>query len=213
MKIVMFVVGVIIGLLGVAVPRMSGTDLLKSLENKAAHTEAGAEAAKPAEDSDVKKAPNSKDPSVHPKEVELRSMIADVTKQRASLEEREKPLAMREAQLEERRKALDAMKQSIDEGETHLKKQIVEVDASEIKNLKKLGKMWSQMEPTDVVRLAAGVDKDVAVKVLATMTERQSGAILGAMATSVEFSKLASEFVVRLKQLKQPAPVTNGDAQ
>jgi flagellar motility protein MotE (MotC chaperone) len=75
--------------------------------------------------------------------------------------------------------------------------------------------MWSQMEPADVVRVAATIDKDLAVKVMSTMTEKQSGAILGSMSATPEYSKLAGEIVTRLKQLKPPpaAASPNGEAQ
>jgi flagellar motility protein MotE (MotC chaperone) len=210
MKIVLLVLGIIIGVLAAGIPRTLGIDVLKSLD---AHPVAApAPAAEPVEE---KKDVPAADPGAHPKEMELRRMIADVSRQRAALDERERPLAMREAQIEEQRKALEVLKQSIDESVAGIKKQFVDIDATEIKNLKKVGKMWSQMEPADVVRVAATIDKDLAVKVMSTMTEKQSGAILGSMSATPEYSKLAGEIVTRLKQLKPPpaAASPNGEAQ
>lgn len=192
------VIGVLLGLaLGLA-PRFFNVDPMRWIRRETV----------PVESPEIEKE-KKKDDGVHPKEVELRRMIADVSKQRVLLEEREKPLAARAAQLDQERRALDEMKQQMDAVELRVKKSSLELDAAEQKNIKRLAKMWAQMEPTEVVLLVKGLDIDVAAKVISTMQERAAAPILGAMATSVEGEKLAPELVLKLKQIKQATEIAS----
>lgn len=197
---ILFIVGLIAGLALATVPRLMGIDPLKSMVPNAP---AAANADGKTDDKD-KDAPGAT--AVHPKEIELRRMIADVSKQRTALEEREKPLALREAKLEEEKKALEDLKKQIDENEGKFKKEVVEVKADEFKNTKKLAKIWASMDPTEVVKVASGMDIELVAKILATMSEKQAALILGTLAAAPETSKITPELVVKLKQIKPPAP-------
>ena len=199
------VVGILLGVALGVVPRFFNIDPMRWIKPEAASTEAAASGEKSA--GDEKDGKKTKEEVVHPKELELRRLIADVQKQRAALEEREKPLAAREAQLEQTRKSLEEMKQQIDVVEARVKKSNLEVDASELKNIKKLAKTWSQMEPTEVVALVKGLDIDLAAKVISSMQERAVAPILGAMATAADSEKLAPDLVMKLKLIKQAAEV------
>ena len=132
----------------------------------------------------------------------MRREIADVRKQRTVLEDREKSLAGKTAQFDQERKSLAEIKKHMDEVEQRMKKSTIEMELSEQKNIKRLAKMWAQMEPTEVASLIKGLEIDTAVKVMATMQERQSAPILGAIAAAPATEKLASELVVKLKQIK-----------
>jgi len=192
------VIGLVLGLAVGIVPRFFNFDPMRLFKSEAVTLEK----AEPGEK-------KIKADAVQPKEVELRRMIADVTKQRALLEEREKPLTARTAQLEQERKALEEMKLQMDAIEARMKKSSIEMDINEQKNIKRLAKMWAQMEPTEVVSLVKGLDLELAAKVISTMQERAAAPILGAMASAADGGTLAPDLVQKLRQIKQASEVAS----
>ncbi|MEI6231500.1 MAG: hypothetical protein WCT04_00505 [Planctomycetota bacterium] len=193
MKIVIgIIIGLILGLAGCIVPRFWNVDLFaKIFPNKIA----------PSADKEALKK-TVPDPVVVPKDLELRRMIAEVAKQKAALQDRERPLAEASAKIDQERKALLALKQEIEDAELRAKTSVLEIDANEMVNLKRLAKTWAQMDPADAAKLARGIDLDFAVKILAKMTEKQTAGILGALTSETEGEKLAVSMTSRLKQLK-----------
>jgi flagellar motility protein MotE (MotC chaperone) len=194
--VLMLVVGLLIGLAAGIVPRFFGVDPMTFI-NHTPEAEARAAAEKPA--------PVLPE-ALNAKELELRRMIADVTKQRAALEAREKPLIAREVELAQQSKALETMKADINHAEEEMKKFVMLIETDEQKNVKKMAKIWASMDPAEVVPLIRNLDIEVAAKVLGTMSERQAAPILGTLATTVETNKIASDVVMRMKKLRQEAP-------
>lgn len=143
--------------------------------------------------------------------VELRSLIADVKKQRAALEEREQALTARATELDQQgvknealRRQMDEVQQRVDAQVAEAKKILIQCDAAEQVNVGKLAKMWAQMEPAEVASLIKNLDTDVAAKVMANMQERQAAPILGEVAKMPNAEKLAAELVEKLKKIKRP---------
>lgn len=190
------VIGILIGVALGIVPRFFNLDPMRWIKTEAVQTPETTEK----NDADEKKV---KGDAIHPKEVELRRLIADVQKQRALLDDREKPLAAREAKIEQEKKELAELKQQMDAVETRTKKASLDLEASEQKNIKRLAKMWAQMEPAEVVALVKNLDIDLAAKVISSMQERAAAPIFGAMATAADSEKLAPELVQKFKQIKQ----------
>ena len=186
------IIGLILGLAGCVVPRFWNVDLIaRIIPNKTV----------PGMDAGASKK-NVSDGVVVPKDIELRRMIAEVAKQKTALQERERPLAEAAAKIDQERKALLALKQEIEDAELRTKSSVLEIDANEMVNLKRLAKTWAQMDPTEAAKLARGIDLDFAVKILGKMTEKQSAGILGALTSESEGEKLAVSMTSRLKQLK-----------
>ena len=194
--VLFLVAGLVLGLAAGIVPRFFNVDPMQFISPPPAQPEAA-----PVETT----APPP--PALHPKEVELQRLLLEVTQQRAALEEREKPLAARETQLEVQRRALEELREQLDRAEKDLRHLAsVEVKEDQFKNIKKLGKIWSKMEPTEVVPIVKGLDPELTTNVLASMSEPQAAAILGAMGASPDSAKLASDVVTGLKRLKPMAP-------
>ncbi|MGD0088795.1 MAG: hypothetical protein ABSE73_02640 [Planctomycetota bacterium] len=140
-------------------------------------------------------------------ELKLRRMIVDVQKQRAALEQREKELAARAAQLDQDRTKLDELKAEMNKVEERVKSAAIQMDSDEQHNMKRLAKIWAQMETNEVASLIKGLDPEVVAKVIANMQERQAAPILGAIATLPNSERMASEVVERLKRIKQAETV------
>jgi flagellar motility protein MotE (MotC chaperone) len=195
MAVIFLLVGLAVGLAAGIVPRLYNIDPLQLIKPPAAEKEAAP----------VDKETASPSP-LRLKEAELQRLLAEVTQQRAALEEREKPLAARETQLEVLRRGLEELRDQLDRAEKDLKHVAsVELRDDELKNIKKLGKIWSKMEPTEIVPIAKGLNPELTTNVLASMSEPQAAAILGALGASPDTAKLASDVVVGLRRLK-PAP-------
>lgn len=147
--------------------------------------------------------PDSPELVVVPKDRELRKMISEVNAQRQALCEREKPLAEAAAKIEQERKALHVLRQEVESAEQRVKASLLEVEANEAVNLKKLAKTWAQMDPLETAKLIKSLEPDFSVKILSRMTERQAAAVLGAMTADVGGEKLAATITNKLKQVKQ----------
>lgn len=137
------------------------------------------------------------------KELELRQMIVDVSRQRAVLEQREKELAEKETRYEVKRAKLEELKKEMDEAQERVAKTTIEMESDEQRNMKKLAKIWAQMEPNEVANLVKGLDPEVVAKVIANMQERQAAPVLGALSTTPNSERMASEIVEKLKRIKQ----------
>jgi len=200
---VLFVVGVIAGFAACAAPRHWNIDVLKFMPIQAP------ESVDAKQDAEKQLAVHASG-DVSQNEIKLRAMIADVTKQRTLLEEREKPLAVHEAQIEQQRQALEALKTQINQAEVAVKKEIadfkkelVEFKGDEARNAKEMGKTWALMEPAGVASVIKGMDLEYVTKILATMTAKQRSPILQELSAPPN-EKLSAELQLKFKQIHQP---------
>jgi flagellar motility protein MotE (MotC chaperone) len=184
-------VGIVIGAAALVAPRMFlKLDPVKFIKPELAWTP-------PAD-------PNAEEEEAkpHPREVELRRMIAEVQKQRLSLVEREKPLIAREQEVQNQLRSVESIKSQIEEAEARLKKAQGELSADEVKNIKTLAKIWSQMEASEAAKMAASVEPDLAVRVLYNMPNEQTAPIFVALVSNPDTEKLAVSLTTQYKQLK-----------
>ena len=189
--LVVLVLGTVLGFVVSLLLRQWGVDPLQQGVKPPVESEAKTEASAPAA---VVPAP---------KELELRRLIVDVQKQRAALEQREKDLAARAALVDQDRAKLDDLKKEMDLVEERVKKNSVEMESDEQRNMKKLAKIWAQMEPNEVANLVKGLDPEVVAKVIANMQERQAAPVLGALSSMPNTERMASELVEKLKRIRQ----------
>ena len=82
--------------------------------------------------------------------------------QRQTLAEREKPLLAREQEVQNQLRSVEGIKAQIEEAEARMKKSQGELTADEVKNIKTLAKIWSQMEAAEAAKMAASVDPELA---------------------------------------------------
>lgn len=142
------------------------------------------------------------DAKPHPREVELRRMIAEVQKQRVTLAEREKPLLAREQEVQNQLRSIETIKTQIEEAEARVKKLQVEQNADEGKNIKTLAKIWSQMESIEAAKIVSSVDPELAVRVLYNMPNELTAPIFAALVSNPDTEKLAVSLTTNYKRLK-----------
>ena len=183
------------GAAGVAVPRLWHVDVLERF----APAEPKAESAVAVHEPVIRKDKSAE------LEKQLRDMIADVSKQRSALDERETATARREKGLTERMESIERLKKELDAAEQRLKLERVDIQGAEVQNLKRLAKIWAEMEAKDVAVLIKGLDNlDTAAKVLACMQARQAAPIFSALAAP-EFEKIGAQVLQKLRQIREAA--------
>jgi len=142
---------------------------------------------------------------VHPREAELKGMIEEVKKQRASLAEREKPLQVREQEIASQMQALTALKAKIEEAESGVKKLQLAQNNEEAVNVKKLAKIWGQMEPSDSAKVMTSVEPEFAARVLYAMSAEQTAPILQVLIGKADTEKYAADLMTTYKRMKPAA--------
>lgn len=142
---------------------------------------------------------------VHPREAELKAMIDEVKKQRASLAEREKPLQAREQEIQSQMQALTALKTKIEEAEGGVKKLQAVQNSEEAANVKKLAKIWGQMEPSESAKVMTSVEPEFAARVLYSMSAEQTAPILAVLIGKSDTEKLAADLMNTYKRMKPAA--------
>lgn len=136
------------------------------------------------------------------KEIEMEKN--EYKKRKEMLDYKEKVLESLRADLEAERKELDAVKQELNKilevvstQKVELKKETVQLDEAESKNIKKLAAVYSGMKPEKAAMIIKEMDEDTAVKLLTMMDGKSSGRIL----ESVDLT-LAVKLSERLKLLE-----------
>jgi flagellar motility protein MotE (MotC chaperone) len=184
-------VGIVVGAAAILAPRMFlKLDPMKYIKPDLAWTPPGDPSA---EEEDAKP---------HPREVELRRMISEVQKQRVALAEREKPLLAREQEVQNQLKSIETIKTQIEEAEARIKKQQLEQNVDEGKNIKTLAKIWSQMEPAEAAKIVSSVDPELAVRVLYNMPNELTAPIFATLVSNPDTEKLAVSLTTNYKRLK-----------
>lgn len=143
-----------------------------------------------------------------PNESELRAMMAELTRERERFAQEQKKWAAEQQQIALEKTSVEQMKKQIDTIEkdfTEKQKQTsLETDEYERKNLKRMAKMWSQMEPAEVMSVIKDLTDPLVARVLYSMSERQSAGIVAALAGSGETgSKRAAAVLNEIRALRE----------
>lgn len=141
------------------------------------------------------------------KEIEVRRLLTDAKNMRARLDKEEAELALEKRKLDQERSTTEALKREIDETAQRLMGEInalrIEKDQVELKNTKRLAKIWSSMEPEEVFKIARELDENLVAQILYNMSERQAAPVLAGFAGSgAEGAKLASTVTEKLQELR-----------
>ncbi|MCW8130152.1 MAG: hypothetical protein KIS92_07375 [Planctomycetota bacterium] len=197
-SLLLFVMGLAAGAGGLIVALSMGVKL--PLPEPAKDAAPGAEAEKP-------KGPVTADAKA--KEIELRSMTSELARERERLDKQKEELDLKAKQVAIDKQTVETLKKLIDDAEKRIAEKVKEDqpdEPSEQKNAKRLGKMWAQMEPVQVLEIIAGLSDETIAQVLYTMSERQSAPILAAMGSAVpEGPRRASIIQLKLKAMRDPA--------
>ncbi len=188
-------VAFVIGAVAVTMLRQYGVDVLTWIkpQPKAAEAAAEAEPVLTHRDTRVKSA----------NEKELLALIDDVKQQRKSVKEREKALVEHETSLKEKEQTLYLFQKQVEEASDHLKQARIEINESEKPTLKKMAKLWSQMETDSVVFTIVNTpdNLDMSAKILSNMQDRQVVPILNALAVP-QNKKISADLIQKLQQIR-----------
>ncbi len=135
---------------------------------------------------------------------EIETEKSEYEKRKELLDYKEKVLESLRADLATERKELDAIKQELNKilevvsmQKVELKKEMVQLDEAESKNIKKLAVVYSGMKPEKAAMIIKEMDEETAVKLLTMMDGKSSARIL----ESVDLN-LAVKLSERLKLVK-----------
>lgn len=144
------------------------------------------------------------------KDIEVRRLLTDAKGMRARLDKEEAEVALERNRLQQERAATEALKREIDETGKRLTDEInalrIEKDQVELKNTKRLAKIWASMEPEDIYKIARELDENLVAQILYNMSERQAAPVIAGFAGSgPEGAKLASTVTTKLQELRLAA--------
>ncbi len=84
---------------------------------------------------------------------------------------------------------------------------------AELKNTKRLARIWAAMEPDQVYIIARELDEALVTQILYNMSERQAAPIIAGFASSgAEGAKLASSVTTKLQELRLAEKTTQPKA-
>jgi hypothetical protein len=141
------------------------------------------------------------------KELEVRRLLTDAKNMRARLDKEEAEIALERRRLEQERSATEALKREIDDTGKRLTNDItalrIEKDQAELKNTKRLARIWASMEPEEVYKIACELDENLVAQILYNMSERQAAPVIAGFAGSgQQGAKLASTVTAKLQELR-----------
>jgi len=113
-------------------------------------------------------------------------MIADLKTSREKLTSDEKGLVTLKAQLEAEKVELEKLREELQSMRTEIDERVLEVQESEVKNLKTLSQTYAAMPPAAAVAIFREMDENMVVKILSVMKFDRTGPILGEMSKGVE---------------------------
>lgn len=138
-------------------------------------------------------------------EREVKAMIAELQNLQVKLDEDRKELAVEQKIVAQEHVTIEQLKKEIETAEERLDRFILAKDAGEEKNLKRLAKQWSQMEPVEVYEIAKGLEEATTARILFSMSDRAAAPILAAFATrGADGTRLARNITERLRELTKP---------
>ncbi|WP_305043689.1 MotE family protein [Geoalkalibacter sp.] len=129
--------------------------------------------------------------------VEERRILTELQEQRRALTEKEQVLELREMELKTLQAEVDKKIEELRERREELAAMLARKDAAEIQKAQELSKMYEKMDPNIAAGIIANLDKDLAVAILEGMRAKSAGRILAGMdqdvaaALTVSYSSLA----------------------
>ncbi|WP_305045781.1 MotE family protein [Geoalkalibacter sp.] len=129
--------------------------------------------------------------------VEERRILTELQEQRRALTEKEQILERREMELKTLQAEVDKKIDELRQRREELAAMLAQKDAAEIQKAQELSKMYEKMDPNIAAGIIANLDKDLAVAILEGMRAKSAGRILAGMdqevaaALTVSYSSLA----------------------
>lgn len=131
-------------------------------------------------------------------------LVLALKKEKQAYEKKAGDLVAKEQALSNEIEVVSMLKAELDKSRTSLDAKIVETDASEQVNLKRLSTIYSKMDAESAATLLREMTSDRAAKILNLIPERQAAAILGAAVSVGEpGTKKAADWSDVIRRMKQ----------
>lgn len=132
------------------------------------------------------------------------SLILALKKEKQTYEKRIGDLQEREQALSNQQEVITMMKTELAKSQASLGEKIVETDAAEQANLKRLSLVYSKMDPESASTLLKEMTSDRAARILNLIPERQAAAILNAsIAGGADGARKAADWSDVIRRMKQ----------
>jgi flagellar motility protein MotE (MotC chaperone) len=131
-------------------------------------------------------------------------LIIALKKEKQAYEKKAGELAAREQALSNEQEVVTMLKSELEKSRTSLDAKLVETDAAEQVNLKRLSTVYSKMEAESASTLLREMTSDRAAKILNLIPERQAAAILNAsIGVGTNGTKSAADWSDVIRRMKQ----------
>lgn len=117
---------------------------------------------------------------------EADQLIAELQEEKKALAKREQELNDYQARLQAEQSELGMVTQSVRQLQTDFDANVVQIAADEIVNLKKLAKVYADMEPSSAAKVLAEMPDDSIIKIMVFMKDPETAAIFESMAKQSE---------------------------
>ncbi|HYE32407.1 MAG TPA: hypothetical protein VEH27_13325 [Methylomirabilota bacterium] len=144
-------------------------------------------------------------PVWNPSNPEIDKLVSELKTERQALEKRRKEIDAVAEQFKAQRIELNDAMQRVQQLQAELDKQIVQVKADEIPNLKKQAKIYASMAPESAAQILNEMEDSAIVKLLASMKEDESAQILESLLkVDAGAAKRAAELSDQLRRYLAP---------
>lgn len=111
----------------------------------------------------------------------IEGLVRDLKSQTSALKKEAKDVNALKTRLETEKAEILKIRESIDAMRAQLSNKLIEVQQSELKNIKKLAATYTNIDPSAAVKIFNEMDDVFAVKVMSCMAPDSLGAVLQAM--------------------------------
>ncbi len=133
----------------------------------------------------------------------VEDLIAELEKERAHYEQKAAALINQEQKVSAQQEIINTLKAKIVKLQTDLSESIVELEAAETGNFRRLADIYSKMAPDSAAALLIELEKERAAKILTMLSGRQAGAILdSAIAQGKGGTETAAEWSDVIRRMK-----------
>lgn len=138
----------------------------------------------------------------------VNDLITELQTEREKLGADQKSVAMQQAQLVSQRAEIQKVQQEIKTMRDGIEQRVVELQETELKNLKTLAQTYAAMNPPAAVAIFREMDENMVVKIFSFMKADRVGPILGEMAKTPDhageepMARRAARITDKLRLLK-----------
>jgi len=113
---------------------------------------------------------------------EADQLIVELQEEKKALQKKEQDLKDLSARLESERSELNLVSQSVRELQTNFDQNVMQISGEETVNLKKLAKVYADMDPSNAGKIMQEMTDDSIIKIMVFMKDVETASVFEAMA-------------------------------